>query len=189
VIFARIFLVFCPSSRIGGSRLSLSFSLSRFLSFPLSRSSSLPRYHRRESLLSLCPSVNLSSFLSFHRGAVFATASFAATKSRCIWEASEMLHPRASQPRTRNFRDCTKLLLTTLTRFLILIANSKTSGHACIKSYFFNLVPCNYFLISKKSCGKTSSLIDRQTFRLVSIDIKVIYSLLLLQFTFGKITG
>lgn len=30
VIFARIFLVFCPSSRIGGSRLSLSFSLSPF---------------------------------------------------------------------------------------------------------------------------------------------------------------
>lgn len=114
VIFARIFLVFCPSSRIGGSRLSLSFSLPPFRS---RRARVLPLSHATIAANPRSLFVRLSIYLRFSLSIVARSSPRPVSRPRSCAaferEASEncCIHVHLVHSRTRNFRDYTRTKL------------------------------------------------------------------------------
>lgn len=120
VIFARIFLVFRPSSRIGvqGSRFSL--FRSRVLSLPVLL---LPRHRCRESAFffylspSRRPSVNSFSFLSFHRAA-HRHGQFSRPRSRAASEQRKRARITASA------RENLKTILQTISKYTAILPSN-----------------------------------------------------------------
>lgn len=102
VIFARIFLVFCPSSRIGGSRFSLSFFLSLSLSLLSALAFFLSLAPPSSRILALSSSICQFIFVSlFPSWRVLRHGQFRGHEVALhLSETRESLHPRASRPLT-----------------------------------------------------------------------------------------
>lgn len=167
---ADIFSIFVlrPASRVQGSRSPSLFLLSALVvpAFFLSLTPPSPRILVLSS--SVCQFISVSLFPSWHvlRHGQFRGHEVALhlSEKRARIAASTCISTTHAREIFETILGLNCLLQVSLAKFLILIVSSKTHRYACLYHIFFDLVPCDYFLISKKIA------IKRKIFRLVLVD-------------------